>query len=263
MYMKDKLTYWVTIFCIFFLCITFIFLVIRDSNSQEEIPDEPVIEEIVIDDTEPDYIQTNNLKELSNLISENQEKMDAAFYIIDLAKTLSYDSIASQASEDFIRYKNNVDHYTEVYFENISVYNNLKEEFPVATYVWLRLQEEGYSNYVCAGIIGNMMTEVGGQTLKLVEECWSKSKLYYGICQWRVKYYPDVAGVSLEEQVNYLLSNMEKIIRIYGDYDRFISSTDASEAALMFARWYERCGTGSYKSRQSNAKTVLRVFTGE
>jgi hypothetical protein len=36
---------------------------------------------------------------------------------------------------------------------------------------------------------------------------------------------------------------------------------DEKEAALYFAKYYERCGSGSYSVRQSNATKALDYFT--
>ena len=41
------------------------------------------------------------------------------------------------------------------------------KEYPAATVIWITLKEEGFSDEVIAGIIGNLMAEVGGQTLNL------------------------------------------------------------------------------------------------
>ena len=39
-------------------------------------------------------------------------------------------------------------------------------EYPVATEIWMFLKNCGYNDYVAAGILGNMMAEVGGNTLR-------------------------------------------------------------------------------------------------
>ena len=45
------------------------------------------------------------------------------------------------------------------------------------------------------------------------------------------------------------------------DYDDFIEMTDIEEIALAFAKCYERCGSGSYDVRQSNALIAFEFFT--
>ena len=54
------------------------------------------------------------------------------------------------------------------------------KKYPVATEVWLYMKDLGWSDSVCAGIMGNMMSEVGGKTLKLDPNLYYKDT-YYGI----------------------------------------------------------------------------------
>lgn len=68
-------------------------------------------------------------------------------------------------------------------------------EFPTAEFIWSYLKELGFNDYICAGILGNMMVESGGLTLAIEEN--ARTGNFYGICQWSKKYYPDVIGVSL------------------------------------------------------------------
>ena len=46
-------------------------------------------------------------------------------------------------------------------------WNERKIKNPIATEIWLYLKKQGYNDYVCAGILGNIMAEVGGQTLNI------------------------------------------------------------------------------------------------
>ena len=41
------------------------------------------------------------------------------------------------------------------------------------------MKELGWNDYVCAGIVGNLMAEVGGQTLNIDPQLGNS---YYGIC---------------------------------------------------------------------------------
>lgn len=141
------------------------------------------------------------------------------------------------------------------------------EEYPVATTIWLYLKDLGYSDYVCAGILGNIMAEVGGQTLKIQYELYDKSGKYYGICQWSNAYYPQVHGTTLDYQLNFLRDTIQKEFKIFGyiyqngfTYDKFLQLTDEEAAAMAFAKVYERCGSGSYSVRQKNAKKAYNYF---
>lgn len=142
-------------------------------------------------------------------------------------------------------------------------------EYPVATQVWRYMKEElGWNDYVCAGVIGNMMAEVGGQTLNLQPFLYGHSGGgYYGICQWSGRYYPSIQGASLEAQLNFLRDTVQEELDTYGclfrsgmDYESFCALTDAEDAALAFAKAYERCGSGSYRVRQRNAINAYNYF---
>lgn len=143
-------------------------------------------------------------------------------------------------------------------------------EYPVATQVWRYMKEElGWNDYVCAGVMGNMMAEVGGQTLNLQPGLYGHSGGgFYGICQWSGRYYPSIQGASLDAQLDFLRDTVQKELNTYGylfrsgmGYDEFCALTDAEDAALAFAKAYERCGSGSYGIRQSNALKALNYFT--
>ena len=139
-------------------------------------------------------------------------------------------------------------------------------QYTTVTYVWNYLKDAGYNDYVVAGIIGNMMAETGGQTLNLNWEAWSEGS-YYGICQWSKKFFPEVIGQNLEGQLEFLLSNIKYEIDTFGyayssgfDFDSFLRLEDEREAALVFAKCYERCNSDYYSIRQDNATKAYEYF---
>lgn len=143
-------------------------------------------------------------------------------------------------------------------------------EYPEATQIWRYMKEElGWNDYVCAGVMGNLMAEVGGQTLNIQPNLYGHSSgNYYGICQWSARYYPGIQGTSLKAQLDFLRDTVQKELNEYGylfrsgmDYESFCALTDAEDAALAFAKAYERCGSGSYGVRQSNALKAYNYFT--
>ena len=142
-------------------------------------------------------------------------------------------------------------------------------EYPVATQVWRYMKEElGWNDYVCAGVMGNMMAEVGGQTLNLQPYLYGHSGAnYYGLCQWSSRYYPSIQGADVDAQLDFLASTVKKELDTYGylfrsglDYEAFCNLTDAEDAAMAFAKAYERCGSGSYGVRQRNAINAYNYF---
>lgn len=141
-------------------------------------------------------------------------------------------------------------------------------EYPVAAAAWKHMKENmGYSDAVAAGILGNMMTECGGQTLNLDWDARNASG-HYGLCQWS-RGYRSVQNANLEEQLNFMTESFPDVIDTWGPicyksgfkYEDFLAMDDASEIAYAFCVIYERPGPGSYSQRRNNAKKALEYFT--
>jgi hypothetical protein len=154
--------------------------------------------------------------------------------------------------------------YQSVYDQLMEHWHQKEEEYPTATYIWTYFKDLGYSNQVCAGILGNIMAETRGNTLDI--QATISGNGYYGICQWN-KAYSNVWGASLEEQCDYLRDTIEYEFDTFGyvykrnfDYNSFLDLTDIKSAALAFAKCYERCGSGSYYTRQQNAIAAYNYF---
>ena len=137
-------------------------------------------------------------------------------------------------------------------------------EYPAATQIWRYMKAQGWNDYVCAGIMGNLMAEVGGQTLDIRYTLSSGS--YYGMCQWS-RGYSQVWGAGLETQCDFLRDTIKYEFDTYGskyqkgfNFNSFLNMTDAQQAALAFAKSYERCGSGSYGVRQKNAVKAYNYF---
>ncbi len=139
-----------------------------------------------------------------------------------------------------------------------------EEEYKDAKFIWNYLKDLGYSNTICAGILGNIMVEVGGNTLDL--QPFARDGDYYGMCQWKGEYYPEVTGATLEEQCNYLRDTIEYEIRVfsrYYSYKDFLAIDNVREAALVFANSYERCSEKTYELRQDCAEVAYEYFVGK
>jgi hypothetical protein len=120
---------------------------------------------------------------------------------------------------------------------------------------------------VACAIIGNMMIETSGGSLDLNPDIYSPSGNYYGLCQWSKKYYPEAHGLSFEQQLDFLLNSIEWEINTFGKcykesfkYEDFLNMTDPAEAALAFAKSYERCSSVSYEMRQEAALKAYNYF---
>ena len=144
-------------------------------------------------------------------------------------------------------------------------------DYEVAKYIWNYFKKLGWSDSVAAGVMGNIMTESGGQSLENIQ-WWIKDSHgnHYGICQWSLKYYPEIDNASLDKQLDFLASGIEKEINSFGykyksgfDYQQFLELDSVDEAALAFAKSYERCRGGSgYDRRTKNAKIAYNYFVG-
>lgn len=142
-----------------------------------------------------------------------------------------------------------------------------EEEHYYATKVWEYLRQKGFSQEVTCAIIGNMMIETSGGSLDLNPMIYSPSGNYYGLCQWSKKYYPEAHGLSFDQQLEFLLNNIKWEINTFGKcyeegfkYEDFLNMTDPAEAALAFAKSYERCSSVSYEMRQEAALLAYEYF---
>lgn len=204
---------------------------------------------------------------LTELIGEQISKMSAAHQMAEAARQLGYEE-----DHDVIKLaKSEWEQANQLRLEYQGVYDNImehwhqkEEEYPAAAYIWNYFKELGYNDYVCAGILGNIMAEVGGQTLDIQYAICGNG--YYGMCQWN-RAYSEVWGASLEEQCAFLQNTIAYEFDTFGyvykrgfNYSSFLNLTDCKQAAKAFAMCYERCGSGSYSARQKNAVTAYNYF---
>lgn len=146
-------------------------------------------------------------------------------------------------------------------------YSAWEAEYYYATKTFLFLRKNGYNEAVACGIIGNMMIETSGGSLALKPNIYSPSRDYYGLCQWSLKYYSEIRDCSFEDQLEYLLSNIAYEFNTFGKkyktgfkYEDFLNITDPAEAALAFAKSYERCGSASHALRKEAAIKAYEYF---
>lgn len=145
-----------------------------------------------------------------------------------------------------------------------------KDEYEYANTIWNYLRNEmGLNKWCAAGIMGNIMTECGGQTLN-IQPYITNSAGHYGICQWSLKYFPEIRNADLDTQLEFLKSTIKWILNDYGDryysgfnYEKFIAITNEREAAKAFAHGYEGCGEHCAPRRLDHATEALRYFEGE
>lgn len=171
-------------------------------------------------------------------------------YVIQLAKK-EYDD----AKEDYL-----------VYHDFYSSWLQKEIEYPVAAYVWKFFKNEGFSDQVIAGILGNMMVECGGLTLNLHWDAYSKPAEFYGLCQWSKTYFPDIHGADIPTQCQYLLDTMESQFSYFGstyrkgfNYESFLLMDNAYDAGYAFCLGYEVGHGASLRAKQ--AVVAYEYFT--
>lgn len=187
----------------------------------------------------------------------------------ELSYTVSYDIDATKDYLEKIRARKAELENLEAKVESdLKQYIKWEEEYYWAAKVFEYFMQRGFTKEATCAIIGNMMIETSGGTLNLKPEIYSTSGNYYGLCQWSLRYYPEIEGLTFRHQLNYLLSTMPWELNTFGwlyeeDFscEDFIKMTDVKEAALAFAKTYERCGPASYELRQKAAEKAYKYFT--
>ena len=263
------------------IAIIFIILTPVNSNSEEKVavaafqplaPDLLNNNEVMILEPEfalPQVILLNY--DISN--SKEQLKENIQFYNNQIQKLDNI--LTSYKNKLSYDYQNEIMNNRNIYQEEILMYESIldsrrEEEFrayPVASEIWEYLKNLGYNDYIAAGIIGNMMAESGGQTFKIDPYNYDSTYCYFGICQWNKWSYKEVQDKDLKFQLDYLRDTIKYEFNVYGkkykqgfDYEAFLNIKNEKEAALAFAKAYERCGSGSYNVRQKNATKALEYF---
>lgn len=145
-------------------------------------------------------------------------------------------------------------------------------EYPEAQLIWNTMISWGWAPETCAGIIGNMMAEIGGGTLDLSD--WnSNGGCGYGLIQWtgsrrsllksRYGSYPNI-----EQQLIFM---RDELFGTNGTRQQVNSSvlnrimnTNGNETpesiAFCFASNYERCASRYRARRQGYARIAYEYF---
>ena len=226
-----------------------------------------------IEEFEDPNLDTYTMAQLQALIEAERADQEAAHELAESARKLGW----PEESEPIISAKNewwNAQlaievydaRYQELYAESEEAkWITKSAEYPAATQIWRYMKDLGWNDYVCAGIMGNLMAEVGGQTLDI--QYWLQGNGYYGMCQWNKAYRSGVWGADLVGQCDFLRDTIKYEIDIFGyaykkgfNLDSFLALSNERDAALAFAKCYERCGSGTYTIRQNNAEKAYDYF---
>lgn len=227
-------------------------------------PDLPTI------DREP--TTTEDMDEAKVLLDEANNLVEIATNMIVDLETLGYDSdhpailMAAREMENthIIQqfYQNQYDKLYDEYMWEVC-----SEEWPVATEIWLYMKDLGWSDAVCAGILGNIMTEAGNGFLDINPWALDPTHFYFGICQWNSANYGRIHGKPLSDQLDFLRDTIKEEIDWAGfmyannfDLDAFLELDNPGDVALAFAVCYERCASYTYDTRINNAWDAYEYY---
>ena len=145
-------------------------------------------------------------------------------------------------------------------------------EYPEAQLIWNTMISWGWTAETCAGIIGNMMAEIGGGTLNLSN--WnSNGGCGYGLIQWtggrrstlksRYGSYP-----TIEQQLIFMRDELfgtnNTRQQVSSSVLNRIMNTNGGETpesiAFCFASNYERCASRYRARRQEYARIAYDYF---
>lgn len=240
-------------------------------------PTEPEEVVIILDTVVVERVEPTTYDEANNLLDEATKRQETAQIVLDGLTELGYESDHPAIVMVYAELENrtaDVAYYQEkqVEWEEIHKWEVRASEYPVATQVWLYMKEEfGWSDTVCAGIIGNMMAECGG--------CWTQdldwdvsSSSGYGMIQWlggRKQQLFNIYGSSpsIEDQLNFMkdeLYGTNGVTKQVTDsqLNKIMNADSPEDCAYAFACYFERCGEGHRLVRRDYARRAYDYFVG-
>ena len=152
--------------------------------------------------------------------------------------------------------------------EEYNPWEEHEKEFPYATKVWIYMKENfGWSDAICAGIMGNIMAEIGGGTLDFSDWNWDKRTL--GMFQWLGSRKTDIKKLygeipTIEEQLEFMYDELYGTDGVHqqvtdSQREKILSSETPEQAAKRFSDWFERPGNSGI-SRQGYARKAYNYF---
>ena len=248
---------------------------IPTETSSTETPEEEEI--IILENVEVERVEPTTLDEANTALENAIFRRDTTASVYEGLLLLGYEEehpAVVMAKTDFKNAEADVEYYTEQQLirqeeENWRV---RAEEYPVATQAWLYMKNElGFSDIVCAGIMGNMMAECGG--------CWTSdldwdvsSSSGYGMIQWLggrkqqlFSFYG--SNPSVENQLDFVkdeLYGTNGVTKQVTDsqLDKIMNAETPEDCAYAFAGYYERCSEGHRWVRRDYARRAYEYFVG-
>ena len=240
-------------------------------------PTEPEVVVIVLDTVVVERVEPTTYDEANSLLDETTKCQETAQMVLDGLIELGYEPDHPAIVMAYAELENrtaDVAYYQEkqVEWEEIHKWEVRASDYPIATQVWLYMKEEfGWSDTVCAGIMGNMMAECGG--------CWTSdldwdvsSSSGYGMIQWlggRKQQLFNIYGSSpsIEDQLNFMkdeLYGTNGVTKQVTDsqLDAIINADSSEDCAYAFACYFERCGEDNRWVRRDYARRAYDYFVG-
>ena len=250
---------------------------IPSESSEPVLETEPEEEIIILENVEVERVEPATLDEANTALEDAIFRRDTTKSVHEGLLLLGYDTehpAVVMAKTDLENAEADVEYYTEQQLirqeeENWKV---RAEEYPVATQAWLYMKNElGFSDIVCAGIMGNMMAECGG--------CWTSdldwdvhSSSGFGMIQWlggRKQQLFSIYGSnpSVENQLDFVkdeLYGTNGVTKQVTDsqLDKIINAETPEDCAYAFACYYERCGEDHRWVRRDYARRAYEYFVG-
>ena len=250
---------------------------IPSESSEPVLETEPEEEIIILEVVEVERVEPATLDEANTALEDAIFRRDTTKSVYEGLLLLGYDTehpAVVMAKTDFENAEADVEYYTEQQLirQEEEHWRVRAEEYPVATQAWLYMKNElGFSDIVCAGIMGNMMAECGG--------CWTSdldwdvsSSSGFGMIQWlggRKQQLFNIYGntPSVENQLDFVkdeLYGTNGVTKQVTDsqLDKIMNAETPEDCAYAFACYYERCGEGHRWVRRDYARRAYEYFVG-
>lgn len=207
-------------------------------------------------------------QEINSLSKQNDKIREEKEAIHDLNQTLlqKVDNLEIEIND--LKEKNqtledsNIEMGEQIKLLHTQLNSNETDEYTSIAIIWNFLKSIGLSDYVTAGIVGNIMIECGGGTFVIHPDIINTYENAYGICQWRggrrERLFRDF-GTDIHSQCRFLSVELYEVIP---KDSNFYSMQNEREAALYFAKYFERCHPDYYAIRQDSATKAYNYFVG-
>lgn len=149
------------------------------------------------------------------------------------------------------------------------------EQYPEATQIWFYMKENfGWSDIVCAGIMGNIMAEIGGGSPEGALGFGDKWKIDkasgMGMFQWTAGRRKEIKTIygnapTIEQQLDFMYNELygsngvTKQVKS-NELEAILNADTPEKVAANFAQYFERCASFSYTPRKNYARFAYDYF---